>query len=239
VTTFLPALLNLVQQYGYPVLWVSMFVAAIGIPLPMGLTLLAMGAFAALGDFSIVLLLVLTFSASVCGDNIGYFIGRRWGSKLLYWLAHPKRQRFISPRIVERSRAYFNRRGGWAVFLTRFLFSALGSITNLLAGTELFPYRHFLFADIPGEALGAAIPLSLGYIYGASWEAIGDIFGAISLLALALLLVIFLIYRLVKMAKVLKATESMPENELVPVQSSALAKADTTSDTSTSGPLPL
>jgi len=239
VTTFLPALLNLVQQYGYPVLWVSMFVAAIGIPLPMGLTLLAMGAFAALGDFSIVLLLVLTFSASVCGDNIGYFIGRRWGSKLLYWLAHPKRQRFISPRIVERSRAYFNRRGGWAVFLTRFLFSAFGSVTNLLAGTELFPYRHFLFADIPGEALGAVIPLSLGFSFAASWEAVSDIFGAISLLALVLLAVIFLIYRLVKMAKGLKATERKTENVLISLQSGTRGKADATTDTSTSGHLPL
>jgi membrane-associated protein len=214
VSTFLPALLNLLQQYGYPMLWVSMFVAAIGIPLPMGLALLAMGAFAALGDFNIVLLAVLTVSASVCGDHVGYFIGRRWGSKLLNWLAHPKRQRFISLHTIERSRAYFNRRGGWAVFLTRFLFSALGSITNLLAGTELFPYRHFLFADIPGEALGAVIPLSLGFIFATSWDAVGDIVGAISLLALALLVVIFLIYRLVKMAKDVKAAESKPEDEL-------------------------
>ena len=130
------------------------------------------------------------------------------------WLAHPKRQRFISLRTIERSRAYFNRRGGWAVFLTRFLFSALGSITNLLAGTELFPYRHFLVADIPGEALGAVIPLSLGFIFAASWDAVGDLVGAISLLALALLVVIFLIYRLVKMAKDVKAAESKPEDEL-------------------------
>ncbi len=151
MSTFLPALLNLLQQYGYPVLWVSVFIAAIGVPLPTSLALLAAGAFAALGDFNIVLLAALALSASVCGDNVGYFIGRRWGSKLLNWLAHLKRQRFISPRTIERSRVYFNRRGGWAVFLTRFLFSAFGSITNLLAGTELFPYRHFLFADIPAS----------------------------------------------------------------------------------------
>ncbi len=239
MSTFLPALLNLLQQYGYPVLWVAVFVGAIGIPLPISLTLLAMGAFAALGDFNIVLLVILALMASVCGDNVGYFIGRRWGSKLLNWLAHPKRQRFISPHTVERSRAYFNRRGGWAVFLTRFLFTALGSVTNLLAGIELLPYRHFLFADVPGEALGVTIPLSLGFIFAASWEAVGDIVGTISLLALALLVVIFLIYRLVKMTKGPKATESHPENELVRVQKNAPGKADITSNTTTSDQLPL
>ena len=191
--TFLPALLNSLQQYSYPVLWSSIFVAAIGIPLPIILVLLAAGAFAALGDFNIVLLFVIALSAFVAGDSIGYFIGRRWGSKLLNWLAQPKGQYFISPRTVERSRVYFNRQGGWAVFLSRFLFSAFGSIINLLAGTELFPYRYFLIADILGKALGASIPLALGYIFAASWEAVGDIVGAVSLLALALLVVIFLI----------------------------------------------
>lgn len=199
MSAFLPTLINELLLYGYPVLWISIFVASVGVPLPISLVLLAAGAFAALGDFNVILLAVISISASVCGDNAGYFIGRRWGWRVLIWLEQPRWHRFVSPRSIEHSRMYFKRRGGWAIFLSRFLFSALGGIINLLSGTNLYPYRRFLLYDVAGEIVNALLPLSLGYIFGASWEAIGDIFGAVSGLALALLAVIFLVSRLIRM----------------------------------------
>jgi membrane-associated protein len=201
MSALLPNLIDWLQQYGYPALWLFVFIAAVGIPLPTSLVLLASGAFAALGDFNVFVLGIIAVTAAVGGDNVGYFIGRRWGSRVLLWLQRPRWQRLISPRNFTRAQAYFQKRGGWAVFLTRFLFSALGGITNLLAGAELYPYRRFLFADITGEATGVAIALVLGYLFGASWEAVGDILGAVSLLTFALLAVIFLIHYMIKLAR--------------------------------------
>jgi membrane-associated protein len=138
-----------------------------------------------------VLLAAVAISASVAGDCAGYAVGRLWGSQILDWLPRSRLgQRFITPQAIERSRRYFERHGGWAVFLTRTLLSALGSVTNLVAGAELFPVRAFLFCDGSGEALGAIILLALGFVVGASWEAIGDILGAVSLFALGLLCVV-------------------------------------------------
>src|ERR1700686_2922213 len=109
---FLTSLLNIVQNYGYPALWVSIFIAAVGLPLPIALVLLAAGAFAALGDFNIVLLTLISISASVAGDSLGYAIGRLGGSKGADWLDHSKLgQRFLKPHSVARSRLYFKRRG--------------------------------------------------------------------------------------------------------------------------------
>jgi len=201
MSALLPNLIDWLQQYGYPALWLFVFIAAVGIPLPTSLVLLASGAFAALGDFNILVLGLIAVTASTCGDNVGYFIGRRWGSQVLFWLQRPHRRRLISQHNLARAQAYFQQRGGWAIFLTRFLFSALGGMINLLAGAELYTYRRFLFADITGEAIGAAIALLLGYLFGASWEAVGDILGAISLLAFALLAVIFLVYYMIKLAQ--------------------------------------
>ncbi len=199
MSALLPMLVSWLQEYGYPVLWLSVFVAAVGVPLPTTLVLLATGAFAALGDFSIVLLVLVTVTASTAGDNVGYFIGRSWGSKVLEWLEKPRRRNLISPRTIVRARLYFKRRGGWAIFLSRFLVSALGGVTNLLAGSDLYPYRRFLVYDISGEVLGAAIPLLLGYIFGASWETVGDLLGYFSLFVLGVIVVIFLTVRLVKL----------------------------------------
>ena len=199
MNVFLTALLNNMEAFGYPALWVSIFVAAVGIPLPIALVLLAAGAFAALGEFNLVLLALISVSASVVGDSLGYLIGRLWGSKGANWLEHSKPgRRFLKPDSVVRSRLYFKKHGGWAIFLSRFLVAALGGIINLLAGTELYPYRNFLLFDIAGEILGALIPLSLGFAFGASWEAVGDVIGTFSLLVLGLLIVIYLFVRLLR-----------------------------------------
>jgi membrane protein DedA with SNARE-associated domain len=162
------------------------------------LVLLAAGAIAARGDFNIVLLIGITITASSCGDNVGYFISRGWGSRTLNWLVQPRRLHVIPARTITRSRLYFKRRGGWAIFYSRFLFSALGGVMNLLAGAERYPYRHFLFYDVTGETLGAVIPLLLGYALGACWEAGSDLLGASSGFAFILFLIMLLVSRLVR-----------------------------------------
>jgi membrane-associated protein len=198
MSTLLSILITSLQAYGYPVLWLVVFVASVGAPLPTSLVLLAAGAFAALGDFDIALLMVITVSASACGDSTGYFIGRRWGSKVLKWLEQPRRRKLISANAVVRSRASFKRYGAWTIFLSRFLFSALGGVINLITGGELYPYPRFLLYDISGQILGAAIPLTLGYVFGATWEAVGDILSAFSGFAFAFLSVIVLAVLLVR-----------------------------------------
>ncbi len=204
MNTFLPTLINWLQQYGYPALWLSTFIAAIGAPLPISFVLLAAGAFSALGDFNLVLLALIAISASIGGDTVGYFIGRRVGGQLLDKLERQQKFHLISPRTIAHSRVYFIKRGGWAVFLSRFLFPAFGGVINLLAGAEIYPYRRFLPLDVCGEALGALIPLALGYTFGASWDAVGDILTAISGFVTAVLITTYLTVRLVRMLQRMK-----------------------------------
>lgn len=205
-------LLTLLQEYGYPTLWLVVFVAAAGIPLPTSLVLLAAGAFAALGDFNLAILIPVAITAFIAGDNTGYWLGRLWGSKLLDWLEKSGRLRIIKPRTIARSRTYFNRLGGWAIFFSRFLVSALGGAINILAGAERYPYRRFVFYDAGGEVLGAGLPLLLGYIFGASWAAVGDILGSLSLFILAALVALALGNQALKMLKRLRK----PENVVAP-----------------------
>ncbi len=243
MNSLLSLLLTFLQSYGYVALWITVYVAAVGIPIPITLLLLAAGAFAALGDFNVLLLFIISFSALVCGDNTGYWIGRIWGSRALNWIECSKRWNLlIPPQKIAQSRQYFRHRGGWAIFLSRFLFSALGGIINLLSGSELYPYRYFLLFDSSGEALGAIIPLSLGYVFGASWEAVGDVLGYSSFLILSLLIVIVLALRLIKNARLLKQARATNIRE-VEVSENNLEEAsifvNTEISTKSSGNLPL
>lgn len=203
--TFLPALIQCLQHYGYLGLWLSIFIASVGLPLPISFMLLAAGAFAAQGDYNILLLVLLAVSASVAGDSAGFLLGRLVGKQILTWLEQPRRFQLVTPRTVVRSRAYFIKRGGWAIFLSRFLASGLGGTVNLLAGVEHYSYKRFFFYDMSGELLGASIPLFLGYTFASNWETVGNDIGLYSLvltvLLVALYCVAYLIPRLYKLTR--------------------------------------
>jgi membrane protein DedA with SNARE-associated domain len=81
MSSLLPLLLHWLHEYRYPMLWLTVLIAAVGIPLPISQVLLAVGAFAGYGDFNLALLIGVTITASSCGNDIGYFVGRRWGSR--------------------------------------------------------------------------------------------------------------------------------------------------------------
>lgn len=179
--------ISALQQYGYAALWLIVFIAAVGAPISGNLLLYAAGAFVASGDFNILILFPVALSAAVLGDNLGYFIGRWVGVPFLSWLERQRRFQFISPSTLARGREYFRRRTAWAIFISRFLIVALGGPINLLAGVEQYPFRNFLFWDVCGQILGAAIPLSLGYIFAESWEEVAGILGAFAGLFLACL----------------------------------------------------
>lgn len=200
MSTLLPYLLALLQEYGYPILWLSIFIGALGVPLPNSLVLLAAGAFAALGDFNFAVLGIISISAFISGDSASYWLGRRWGSRVLKWMEG----RLLTAQTIERSRHYFNRLGGWAIFSSRFLVSALGGAINLLAGAELYPYRRFVVYDLAGETVGALLPLTLGYVFGASWTDIGDLLGSFSLFIVALLIALALGYQTLRLFRYMR-----------------------------------
>jgi membrane-associated protein len=216
--------IDALQQYGYPILWLIVFVAAVGAPISGNLLLYAAGAFAAFGDFNIFILFPVAVSAAVLGDNLGYFIGRRVGAPLLVWLERQRRFRFISPLTLARGRAYFRRRTAWAVFISRFLIVALGGPINFLAGVERYSYRNFLFWDISGQILGAIIPLGLGYVFAASWEQVAGVFGAFSSLFLILLVAIILSVLLLRRIRQNRTATTVKDeaNEAVPASESKI-----------------
>ena len=233
----LPDLISWLQLYGYPALWLSVCIAAIGAPLPISLVLLAMGAFAALGDFNLLLLLLVSTSASICGDSIGYWIGRKVGPPLLAWLSTTQKLRFITPKTIKRGEDYFRRRAGFAVFASRCIVPSLGGTINILAGAEHYSYRNFLVLDVCGEAIGAIIPLMLGFVFGASWEAIGSLLSQISTLILILFIAVYLIVLLIGTLRKIRVNQE--RNATVTqglAQEEVLLSSDSAS--STTPPLP-
>ncbi|HEX8097813.1 MAG TPA: hypothetical protein VF507_07240, partial [Pyrinomonadaceae bacterium] len=76
-------LLGLFSTYGLPALFVILTIASAGAPLPVTLLLIASGSFVAQGEMSLWRVIVVCSAGAIAGDQIGYFLGRWGGRKLV------------------------------------------------------------------------------------------------------------------------------------------------------------
>lgn len=120
------------------------------------------GAAAAHGDVSVVFIVLAGAAGAFAGDSFGYFLGRRFGPGLIErW---PRLRRRIEPE-YERAQQYFERRGGVAVFVARWV-GALRAIVPVVAGTAGMPYRRFAAWDVPAALLWTTVIVGAGYHFG-------------------------------------------------------------------------
>lgn len=93
---------------------------------------------------------------ALIGESIGFLLGRWLGPRIRHsWLG-----RRIGERNWERSERYLQRRGGIAIFLSRFL-PVLHSLVPLTVGMSGFAYRRFIAWTLPACALWAGIYVSI------------------------------------------------------------------------------
>ena len=76
-------LLDLFSRYGYAVVFAGVFLENMGLPVPGETTLLAGSALAHFGQLSIERVILTAIAGATLGDNLGFFIGRRGGRRLL------------------------------------------------------------------------------------------------------------------------------------------------------------
>ncbi|MGB8817674.1 MAG: VTT domain-containing protein [Rhizobiaceae bacterium] len=132
--------------------------------MPASILMLAAGGFVAAGDLSLMTSIAGALGGAVAGDQAGYFSGRWAGGRLTEKLG-------TRAAPLAKATAMLARRGGVAVFLTRWLFSALGPYVNLAAGASRQPWPIFTAWGIAGEAVWVGLYVGLGYGFTGNLEA--------------------------------------------------------------------
>jgi len=159
-------LLTQIINYGAPLFGSILFLAALGLPLPASILLIAAGAFSQQGFLDWVSIAVFGFLGAVFGDAISFgmgFYAKNWVSK-----------RMEGSPAWKNARDTFESRAGMAVYLTRFLITALAVPTNLIAGGSGIRFRRFMIYDSLGELTWVVLYGGLGYLFGSQWELVSD-----------------------------------------------------------------
>jgi len=173
------AFLTAMLAYGPFALALALLIAALGVPLPATLLLLAAGAFARQGALDAAWAGGLALLASVLGDSGGYCLGRCGGALV--------RRRVAGQAGWQRAQTSFARRGSLAVLLTRFALTPLALPTNLIAGSTHYAFPRFLVFDVIGELAWVTIYGGLGYLFADQWETLSDLAGNLTGVLLGLL----------------------------------------------------
>jgi membrane protein DedA with SNARE-associated domain len=163
---------HLLLSYGLVLLFVVVALESAGVPLP-GETALVAAAILATPQhhhYSIVTVIVVAAVAAIVGDNIGYWLGRIGGRRLLERWGPIRR---YAERALPVGERFFAKHGGKTVFIGRFV-SVLRVTAAWLAGiTHMSWWRFFLWNAAGGIVWAAGVGL-LAYYFG---KAAADAFG--------------------------------------------------------------
>jgi membrane-associated protein len=176
-------LLTQVINYGAPVFGALLFLGALGVPIGASVLVIAAGAFSQEGIFNWPLMAVLGWIGAITGDAISFGIG--------FYARDWVEDRFGRLAAWRNAKESFEARAGLAIYLTRFLITALAVPTNLIAGGSGIQFRRFMIYDSLGELTWIVLYGGLGYWFGSQWELVSDfisnfgglIFGLIVLIA--------------------------------------------------------
>ncbi|MEM7125120.1 MAG: DedA family protein [Chloroflexota bacterium] len=181
--------LGWVINYGAPMIFCVLILSGMGLPLPAVLIVIAAGAFIRQELLSLYTTPILGLIGVVTGDSVVYGVGR-FGNR---WIE----QRFGSSSTWRSAQQQFEKRGGIAIYLTRWLITPLAVPTNLVAGGSRYSFGRFLAYDTAGEITWLALFGGLGYAFGDQWSLITDLVTNFSGLLASILAVAVGIYLMV------------------------------------------
>ncbi|HEY3157683.1 MAG TPA: DedA family protein [Vicinamibacterales bacterium] len=154
---------QLVSTYGLWLVAVVIGLESMGIPLPGETTLVAAALYVgATGRVNIFFVVMAAAAGAIIGDNIGYWIGRRFGYP---WIVRHQSKLHLTPRRLKLGQYLFLRHGGKVVFFGRFV-AILRALAALLAGINRMDWTRFLVFNATGGIVWTSVYGFGAFLFG-------------------------------------------------------------------------
>jgi membrane-associated protein len=165
-------LFDLTTTYGgwiYALLFVIVFAETgfIVTPfLPGDSLLFAAGALSATGALDIRYTTGLLLVAAIAGDAVNYAIGRSVGHRVIHLArTDPRWGRWVNPAYLARAHEFFERHGGKAIVLGRFM-PIVRTFVPFVAGAADMSYPRFALYNVVGAVAWVGLCCGAGYLFG-------------------------------------------------------------------------
>jgi membrane protein DedA with SNARE-associated domain len=166
---------QLLERYSALILPLLVVAEQVGVPLPAVPALLGVGALAAQGRTSALLVMGAIAAVALPVDLVWHELGRRRGAPVLSRLC----QVSLEPDVcVRRTENLFVRHGVRALLVAKFL-PGLTTVMPPLAGIFGVPRLRFLLYDLAGVVLWAGLWMGIGYVFSDTIELVARRAGAL------------------------------------------------------------
>ena len=154
---------HLLSTYGYWAVLVFVAIESTGIPFPGETMLLAAAIYAGTTHhLAIAFVIAAAAVGAILGDNIGFWVGREGGYRLLKRYGKYIR---LDERKLKLGQYLFKKHGAKVVFFGRFV-AVLRAWAAFLAGTNRMPWGRFLIFNAAGGIVWAILYGIGGYLLG-------------------------------------------------------------------------
>lgn len=128
--------------------------------LPGDSLIFAAAALSAVSSLNIYYIFLLLTIAAIAGDTVNYWIGHYIGPKVF-----ERDSRFIKREHLEKTQNFFDKHGGKAIVLARFV-PIVRTFAPFVAGVASMSYNHFIAYNVIGGILWVGLFTILGYFFG-------------------------------------------------------------------------
>lgn len=136
----------------------------IGLVVP-GDTVVIVASTAIGGPVEWIALALTVIAGAIAGESIGFMLGRWFGPRIIA----SRLGRRIGEDNWARAQRYLERRGGPAVFISRFL-PVLHSLVPLLVGMSTMSYRRFIAWTLPACVIWSFAYTTVGWLAAGSYR---------------------------------------------------------------------
>ncbi|WP_136605532.1 bifunctional DedA family/phosphatase PAP2 family protein [Paenibacillus dokdonensis] len=159
-------LTNWLEQYGYGLIFIALFLEMLALPLPGEMMMSYTGLFVFEGKLNWLLSIITAGAGVSAGITLSYWIGYRFGQPLVTKYGH---RIHMGEEQLARMTVWFEKYGNKLLFVVYFI-PGVRHITGYFCGVTRMPFRKYAIYAFPGAIFWVSLFISLGRVLGPKWE---------------------------------------------------------------------
>jgi membrane protein DedA with SNARE-associated domain len=207
-------MLHILRQYGYSIIFLSVFVENLGLPVPSYPLILFASALVADLHLHLGGILAVSMLGALAGDAIWYLLGRLRGRPILRKVCSLS---LYPDSCVSRTEGFFERHGLKSLLVAKFL-PGLNTVAPPLAGMLQISPLRFGLVDLAGIGLWTGSAVALGWGFRTQVEWLLDWLAAFGRAGILILLSALAGYILVKWLQRVRFQRLLAKSRIAPAE---------------------